>query len=732
MSILTATNLSQSHGFTDVFTGISVSITHDAKIGLIGPNGVGKTTLLRVLAGLDKPTAGSVSLAKGKRVGYLPQEAMDAFAGDTNSVYSEMLSAFEHLHAIEARMRELEHEMANVGAGLAPAHRQGGQPRDGQPRDGQPRDGQPRDGQPQGLPLQQMLLEEYGELQDQFTHLGGYEYETRIKQTLDGLGFHRANWDMPVAHLSGGQKTRALLAKLLLEQPDLLMLDEPTNHLDVEAIEWLEKTLIVWRGALLIVSHDRYFLNRVVNRIWEMSRTKVEVYRGNYTAYTQQREERFQRSLFVFNQVKADFENELRIIKRDLDAVKAGNSDKSVTWAKGRLRLLSRNVQTVEAIGAEGLIDGKWQEMAADLGPMPAVYTYEEAERHVRALRPPSRPARVKLSLGVTKRSGDIVLRTKNLVVGYPGNALFEAGDIILRWKDRAALIGPNGAGKTTFIKTALNPTPPPLKGSSVSGWPTPLRGEVELGPSVVAGYFAQAHDELDQNARIIEEIQKHKRLSDGEARHYLAQFLFSNDDVFKPVSGLSGGERARLALAILQLKGANLLVLDEPTNHLDITAQEELQAALEGYNGTILLVSHDRYLIDKLATHIWHIEDGRLQVFNGTYAEWTKWRSTNPPSPQRGGDGGGAVGKETKNEIPRNARNGKSAKPNKNADKKRQQQIADAEARITALEAKLKELAEAMQKNKGTAEVTSLSIEYALAQRELDKAMKQWETIAT
>ena len=396
MSILSANNLSQSHGFTDVFTGINVSITADAKAGLIGPNGVGKTTLLRVLAGIDKPVTGNMALAKGKRVGYLPQEAMDTFAGYDNSVYAEMLTAFEHLHAIEARMHELENEMASGNDNA---------------------------------------MHEHGDLQDQFTHGGGYEIETRIKQTLDGLGFNRANWDTPIAHLSGGQKTRALLAKLLLEQPDLLILDEPTNHLDVDALEWLEKTLIAWDAALLICSHDRLFLDRVVNRVWEMSRTKVEVYRGNYSAYTQQREERFQRSLFVFNQVKADFENELRVIKRDLDAVKAGNSDKSVTWAKGRLRLLSRRVQTVEAVGAEALTDGKWQDTAADLGPMPAVYTYDEAERHVRGLRAPARPQRVKLALGSTKRGSEIVLRTKGLLVGYPGNPLCKFGDVEIRWR---------------------------------------------------------------------------------------------------------------------------------------------------------------------------------------------------------------------------------------------------------------------------------------------------------
>ena len=692
MSMLTATDLSQSQGFTDVFAGISVSIAPDAKIGLIGPNGIGKTTLLRVLAGVDKPTSGSVRLARYKRVGYLPQEAMDAFAGREHSLHAEMLGAFAHLHAIEVRMRELERAMANGDADA---------------------------------------MREYGDLQERFAHGGGYEIETRITQVLDGVGFNRADWDMPVAHLSGGQKTRALLARLLLEQPDLLILDEPTNHLDVDALEWLEKTLIAWSGALLICSHDRYFLDRVVNHIWEMSRSKVEIYRGNYTAYAQQREERFQRSLFVFNQVKANFENELRIIKRDLDNLKGGNGDKSVTWAKGKLRRMTKEIVAVEQLGAEALVNERWSAIAEQVY-VPFPFTYEEAERRVRALRPPSRPARLKLALDSEKRGSEVVLRTKKLIVGYPGNTLFDCGDVELRWRDRVALIGPNGAGKTTFVRTALGTIPP-------------LKGEVELGPSVEVGYFAQAHDELDEHARVIEEVQKHKRMSDGEARHYLAQFLFMNDDAFKPIAGLSGGERARLALAILQLTGANFLVLDEPTNHLDIMAQEELQAALEGYDGTILLVSHDRYLISRLATQIWQIEGGRLHVFRGTYAEWVKWRAS-APSPlggstssrrSEGKEGRGESARVTKRataeaEVPslRQAQ-GRNDRSKKNAERKRQQQIAELEAHIAALESKLKALCEAMQSAKGSDEARGLSIEYALAQRELDEAMRRWEAVA-
>jgi ATP-binding cassette subfamily F protein 3 len=698
MSILTATNLSQSYGFVDVFTGLSASVPHGAKIGLVGPNGVGKTTLLKLLCGIEEPSWGEVRAAKGVRLGYLRQEAMEAFEDDTNTVHEEMLTAFERVHDIERRMREIEEVMA------------GGD---------------------------HAAMDEYGELQEQFAHLGGYDVETNIAQTLDGLGFNRGNWDTQVRHLSGGQKTRALLARLLLEQPDLLILDEPTNHLDIEAIEWLEKTLREWKGALIVSSHDRFFLDRVVTTIWEMGRARIEVFRGNYTAYTQQRDERFQRSLFVFSQEKARLEKEMAYIK-------ANAPGEPSVQSRGKLKRLTRDVVTIERLGAEVLVNENWSDIATKVGYVPFPFGVEEAEKRVANLRPPSKPPKVELELTVEKRSGEMVLRTTGLEVGYwnddrrqtiddrrPSSVvhrLFASDDLYLTWKDRAALIGPNGAGKTTFIRTALGQYPPPLKGSA------------ELGSSLKIAYFAQAHEELNAERTVLEELKENspKRMSDGEARYYLAQFLFRNDDVFKPVGGLSGGEKARLALAILQLKGANFLVLDEPTNHLDILSQEVLQAALAQFGGTILLVSHDRYLIDKLATQVWWIHDGRLQAYRGTYAEWSKWRAqTPPPVGGRMGEGAAAVkasrGKLAPTPMAPSGPQVPSSKGRgvKNADKKRKQQIAEAEARVAALEAKLKELAEAMQKRKGSADVSSLGIEYALAQHELDDAMKQWERVA-
>ena len=567
MSILTASNLSLSFGAFDVFKNVAVSVPNDGKIGLIGPNGIGKTSLLLILAGLSAPTTGGVHLARGRRLGYLRQEAVEAFADHDNTVYVEMLTVFDHLHAQQDRLHALEARMA---AGDHSPER----------------------------------LAEYGAAQAAFEHAGGYDFELRIKQTLQGLGFPEALHHTPLRQLSGGQKTRALLAKLLLEKPDLLIMDEPTNHLDAEAVEWLENTLREWEGALLVVSHDRYFLDHVMNTIWEMSRSGMEVYGGNYSAYLQQREERGERAQEVFEAEKARLQKDIDFVLRNI--ARASTNARAV----GLLKRINRDLTIIEHLGILGLRSNKsWLEMRLSAMRLGA----EEALRRINALQPPSgRPPRLKVKLNVSRVSGEIVLRTNKLRVGYADakNPLFTAPDLELMRGECAAILGPNGAGKTTLLKTLL-------------GQLAPLGGQVRPGASLKIGYFAQAHDALDPENTVIAELQRHKYMPPGEARSYLAQYLFRGEDVFKPISALSGGERGRLALAILALEGANLLLLDEPTNHLDIPAQEVLQEVLENFAGTILLVSHDRYLVDRLATQIWDVRDGELAVFKGTYKEW-------------------------------------------------------------------------------------------------------------
>ncbi len=712
MSTLTAIGLTQSLGSTDIFAGISISLEKTDKVGLIGPNGIGKTTLLKVLAGLEKPSAGSLVLSKGARVGYLPQEAYTAFDG-AGSVRDEMYAAFADVRAIETRMRGLEHEMTHNATEAA--------------------------------------LNEYGELQEQFEARGGYDMEERINNTLAGLGLDETLANLPASQLSGGQKTRALLARLLLARPDVLMMDEPTNHLDIGAIEWLEGTLNAWPGALIVVSHDRLFLDRVVNRIWdlqkrtfradkyddrvwEMFRSKLESYAGNYTAYLTLRDERLERSQFIFNQEKGRLENDLRLIKRDLDAVKAGN-DKVVTWAKGKLRLLTRDVVVMERLGAEALQDTSWSANFEAMGGFKSTpFGLEEAERRVRSLSAPQAPPRPMLQLKAASRGSNIVVATRGLVAGYDGVPLFAADDIELRWQERVALIGANGAGKTTFLKTAL-------------GELAPLAGEAILGDSVRPGYFAQVHDALDASASLMDEMlrhtQTHRKLSEGEARHHLARFLFRDDEVFKQVSALSGGEHSRLALAILSLQGTNLLILDEPTNHLDLGALDVLESALAAYDGTILVVSHDRMLISRLATQIWHIDlpthvgaparadgIGWLRAYRGTYEEYVRERQKQPAiRATRPAIKPIALAPAAAAQVIAMPRINTS--DSKNAQQQRIRKIAVLEAEISRLETLQASLMTQIQQageRRDEIKVRLLSREFGQTESALRAALEQWE----
>ena len=531
MSLITAANLAKSFGPVDIFEGISLSIPRGARIAIVGANGVGKTTLLRILVGVDFPNKGAVQHAKDLSIGYLPQEATLVSEG---SLWSHCLSVFGEILEMQS---ELEACMAAMS------------------------DPQQAEG----------ALARYGGLEQAFEQLGGYTYEVQIKQTLSGLGFDQKDYHRPITQLSGGQRTRALLAKLLLENPDVMLLDEPTNHLDIQAVEWLESFLKDWEGALVVVSHDRYFLDQVAKTIWEMT-PSLEVYRGNYSAYLTQREERYTRRM-------AEYETQTAFIEKEQEFIRRNIAGQNTNQAKGRLRRLERLLED------------------SRLAP------------------PPSQPRRMHIHLNTKARSGDLVLRTHNLQVGYhdEGQPLFDCPDLILQRQECAAIIGPNGAGKTTFLKTILEKTPP-------------YSGKTQLGASLVIGYFAQAHEGLDPNKTLMGEISslEHNMLP-AEIRHYLARFLFTGDDVFRKVGTLSGGERGRLALAKLSLSDANLLLLDEPTNHLDLPTQEVLESVLSNFPGTILLVSHDRYLIDSLASQIWEVDPQAqtLHVFKGSYTQY-------------------------------------------------------------------------------------------------------------
>ena len=629
MAVLTASNLAKSFGANDIFAGISVEVPHGAKIALVGPNGVGKTTLLHVLIKQEDPTEGVVSHMKGLRIGYLPQRPQ--LAGD-RSVWDEMMTAFADLRERESRLATLADAMSD----------------------------------PSRDDLDE-LMERYGQLEHQFELDGGYTYETRTRQVLQGLGFSADDYQMPLKHLSGGQQTRALLARLLLESPDLLVLDEPTNHLDINAVEWLESFLKTWSGALLVVSHDRYFMDHVIDTIWEMEWGQIEVYRGNYSHYVQQRTARRERLL-------KEYEAQQEFIAKEEDYIRRNIAGQNTAQAKGRLRRLER-------LKRDSLI-----------------------------VRPHS-SHNIRLNLRADLRSGDKVLMTYDLVVGYePEAPLVTVPDITLYRGEVAAVIGPNGVGKTSLLKTLLREL-------------APLKGSSRLGAAVEPGYFAQAHEGLNPENTVLDELFTVRELPISEARNYLASFLFTGDDVFRPVSTLSGGERGRLALAKLALDGANFLLLDEPTNHLDIPSQEILQEVLAAYNGTILLVSHDRYLIDALATQIWDIQPDRMTVFEGSYQEYVQAR-----------DAERQAVREEKNPPTRPAPALK-----RQADKprlspyERSRRIAQIERQIHDLEIRLVNLSGELGAASAAGavdRVRDLGQVYTATEAELDAVMREWETL--
>jgi ATP-binding cassette subfamily F protein 3 len=663
MSLITASGLAKSFGPDDIFFNVTLSIPRGARIAIVGPNGVGKTTLLRILVGVEEASSGTVHRARGLTIGYLPQEAKLTAA---HSLWEECLLAFADLRAREAELARLEAAMSDPDQA-------------------------------------EEALERYGPLQEAFERQGGYTYETRIRHTLGGLGFDEGDFHRPLAQLSGGERTRALLARLLLSNPDLLILDEPTNHLDIAAVEWLEGYLSSWDGTALLVSHDRYFLDRVVDNIWEMSWAGIEVYRGNYSAYVQQRQDRWQLRQKNFAAEKERLEKDLEYIRRNI-------AGQNTLQAKGRLKRLSRYLDAIEKGGFQAVQDRKWSEITAETGASSQMMSLEEATRRLHALRDPvRRPPILKLNLRAEQRSGEIVLRTSELVVGYPGEDLFRAGDIELRRLECAAVIGPNGAGKTTFLKTIL-------------GKIEPVAGEISLGASLQIGYFAQAHEDLNPQRTLVEEIESvAPAMLLADVRDYLARFLFTGEDVFRKVATLSGGERGRLALARLALLDANLLLLDEPTNHLDIPSQEILQGVLADYQGTIILVSHDRYLIDALASQLWDIDEANqaLTVFRGSYSQYRAQR-----------DAEREVAEAPWQEARTNHQLRQGSRP-QISDYQRRLRLTELEDEIASLEKRLAELSEILRNHPSDPQrVQQLGKDYVDVENEIDNLLEEWERL--
>jgi len=526
-TILSARNLSKRYGAVEIFHGLTVHIRAGQRIALVGVNGAGKSTLLRILAGLEEPDEGEVVRARGLQIAYLSQELDLQLRGP---LFEQARRAFPHLQTLEAQLRALEAAMASCSAEEWP-----------------------------------VLSERYAALQTRFEAAGGYDYERMIAETLQGLGFTPDQFERPAETLSGGERTRMALALVLLQQPDLLLLDEPTNHLDIQAIEWLEDHLQRFPGAVVAISHDRRFLDRMATHTWDLDFGALEEYPGNYSRFLSLKAERLERRRLEYEAQQAFIAHEQAFIRR----YGAGQRARE---ARGREKKLAR---------------------------------LERLER-------PQEHRRLQLSLTVTSRSGERVLATEPLAIGLPGHPrpLFTCPELEVRRQERVAIVGPNGCGKTTFLRTLLGEIPP-------------FAGRVVLGQGVIPGYLPQTHTWMDPEQTILEAVRQVCPMGEGRARHLLGRLLFSGDEVYKRLGELSGGERSRVALARLTLTAANLLLLDEPTNHLDIPAREALERVLGDYPGTILLVSHDRALIDALATQVWVIAEGQLTPYPGNYSDY-------------------------------------------------------------------------------------------------------------
>ena len=523
----------KSYGAQDVLRGTGLQINPGEHVGLVGRNGAGKTTIFRLVTGEESADTGEVVRARGLKLGLLAQH-VHFKAGST--VHESALAAFGRLQQIEHEMHNLEHRMADAGDDL------------------------------------QKVLERYSDLQHEFEHEGGFEYSAKAEAILQGLGFDRDSWQTETEKLSGGQQNRLGLACLLLSEPDVLLLDEPTNHLDVGAVEWLEEFLQSYAGAFVIISHDRYFLDRACRRIVEVENGQTIGYKGNYSDFVVEREER--REI----QQRA-YENQQRLIAKTEEFIRKNLAGQKTKQAKSRRNMLQR-LERLDAVRAD--------QASGD-------FRLQDVER-----------------------AGTHVLTIDEVAIGYGERVLGRDISLILRRGECLGVIGPNGSGKTTFLKTILGTIPA-------------LDGEIRWGSRVEIGYYAQQLEDLNERNEIIMELRRvaPSTATSGDLRSFLAQFLFFGENVYKHVHDLSGGEKGRLALAKLIYSGVNVLVLDEPTNHLDIPSREALEEALEAYEGTIVTISHDRFFLDRVATQILALDgEGNVDHYNGDYTEYHDWKA--------------------------------------------------------------------------------------------------------
>ena len=634
MILMTVQGVSKSFGMKSVLKDISLTLQQGARMGLIGVNGSGKSTLFRLIAGQMEPDEGTISLMRGTRVGMLTQEA-DIQSDLT--VREELSRVFEPVREMERRLRALEEEMAQKHEDEAELDR---------------------------------LSREYARLTDRFEDAGGYEWPSRIQGVLAGLGFARGREDQPASVLSGGEKTRLCLARLLLTQPDLLMLDEPTNHLDLSSIQWLEDTLKKYRGTVLIISHDRYFMNSVCDCMAEISMRRLVQYEGNYDQFTVKRQADIERQIREYKLQQAEIARQQAIIQR----YRMYNREKSIRAAESR----EKRLEKMERL--ERPVD----------------------EQHVR------------FSFEARRRTGDDVLKVRGLAKSFEGRSLFENFDLHLRAGDRVAIIGPNGVGKSTLLNIIARK----LKADA---------GEVEFGANVDLGYYEQHQTGLDPEKDVLNELwDAFPRLDLDRVRSVLALFLFTGDDVYKKISMLSGGEKGRVSLCKLMLKRDNLLLLDEPTNHLDMDSREVLEGALEDFDGTILTVSHDRYFINRVADRIIEMRPDGVKEYLGNYDDYLEKKRR-----EEAGLEDAAASGMTKTQLDKQRRKERLLREGKKALEK---QLEAAEARIAAAEKEIQDLEARMadpELYQRPDEARETARRHAELQAGMDALYEEWEALS-
>ncbi|VQN82737.1 ABC transporter ATP-binding protein [Streptococcus pneumoniae] len=630
MIILQANKIERSFAGEVLFDNINLQVDERDRIALVGKNGAGKSTLLKILVGEEEPTSGEINKKKDISLSYLAQ---DSRFESENTIYDEMLHVFNDLRRTERQLRQMELEM----------------------------------GEKSGEDLDK-LMSDYDRLSENFRQAGGFTYEADIRAILNGFKFDESMWQMKIAELSGGQNTRLALAKMLLEKPNLLVLDEPTNHLDIETIAWLENYLVNYSGALIIVSHDRYFLDKVATITLDLTKHSLDRYVGNYSRFVELKEQKL--------------------------ATEAKNYEKQ-----------QKEIAALEDFVNRNLVRASTTKRAQS--------RRKQLEKMERLDKPEAGKKAANMTFQSEKTSGNVVLTVENAAVGYDGEVLSQPINLDLRKMNAVAIVGPNGIGKSTFIKSIVDQIPF-------------IKGEKRFGANVEVGYYDQTQSKLTPSNTVLDELWNDFKLTpEVEIRNRLGAFLFSGDDVKKSVGMLSGGEKARLLLAKLSMENNNFLILDEPTNHLDIDSKEVLENALIDFDGTLLFVSHDRYFINCVATHVLELSENGSTLYLGDYDYYVEKKATAEMSQTEEA----STSNQAKEASPVN--DYQAQKESQKEVRKLMRQIESLEAEIEELESQSQAISEQMLETNDADKLMELQAELDKISHRQEEAMLEWEELS-